>query len=263
MTRRQQSRMAQNNRRKIQRRMARILTEKTGEKVNWKESVKMYESGSFADTGLESLYKTYQSQVARRTKTGEVNKQNVYGQNVEYVGRSILSFTEIRFGEGMSVKRRNEMFQRDIAQSTRKNGLSTLSSELTHGFYAATQYMWEKASSTQQRNADIMREFGINDLEQIYKLVTRSELKASDFGFEDEDMFNQWLEQIKDNVDLDELRRIFQEQLGDIARAHENGGDTNEARYNGNDTWDERYKRIQIRIQNIRKQTAKNLHSRF
>ncbi len=263
LTRREQSRMAQNNRRKIQRRMAKILTEKIGTKVNWKESVQIYESGSFIDTGLESLYKTYQTQKAKRVKAGEFNKRSVYSQDVESVSRGIQSFTEIRFGEGSSIQRRNEMFQRDIAQSTRKGGLSTLSGELTHGFYAATQYMWEKASSTQERNTFIMNEFGIKDLETIYKLITKSELKANDFGFEDEDMFKQWLEQIKDNVDLDELRRIFQEQLGDIAKAYEDGGDTNESRYNGNDTWDEKYKRIQIRIQNIRKQTAKNLHSRF
>ena len=261
--RRKQSRMAQNNRRKIQRRMARIITEKTGTKVNWKESVQMYESGSFSDSNLESLYKAYESQISKLVKTDTGKSQYVYGANTESIAKSIQSFTEIRFGEGASTQRRNEMFQRDIAQSTRKNGISTLSSELTHGFYAATQYMWEKASSPQERNADIMREFGINDLEQVYKLVTKSELKASDFGFEDEDVFNQWLDQIRRNVDLDELRRIFQEQLGDIARAHESGGDTNESRYNGNDTWDERYKRIQVRIQNIRKQTAKNLHSRF
>lgn len=261
MTRRQQSRMAQNNRRKIQRRMARIISEVKGSKVSWKEAISEFEKGSYGDSGLQSLYKTYQSQIVSSGKI-EAGK-SAYSQNVESVSRAIKSFTEIRFGNESNSYRRNEMFQRDVAQSTRKEGLSTLSGELTHGFYAATQYMWEKASSPSERNAMIMREFGLNDFQQIYNLVTKDELKKEDFGFNDEELFQQWFSEIKERVDLDTLRDIMKEELGDYMKAHDSVGNTNGAEFNAKDKWNEKYEKIKVQIQNIRKRTATRLRSRY
>lgn len=265
MTRRKQSRMAQNVRRKIQRSMAKILTEQTGSKVSWKESVEFYKQSGIEDSGLEALYKTYQSQVARKTKPGERYIKQVYSQSPESVSRALESFRSIRFDENDygNIQRRNEMFKRDIAQSTKKNGLSTLSGALTHGFYAATQYMWEKATSTDMRNSYIMREFGLNNLEQVYNLVTKSELKKEDFGFNDEELFQQWLDEIKSRVDLDELRKIFHEHLGDIAKAKQQGGNTDDDFYNASDM-DTYYKDYpKDAIANIRKITATRLKSRY
>ena len=177
--------MAQNQRRKIQRRMARILTEQTGEKVTWKEAVDVYKQSGIEDSGLSALYGAYESQVARKVKPGERYASQVYGQSPKSISSAIESFTSVRFNKtDGNVKRRNEMFMRDIAQSTRKGGLSTLSEEVTHGFYAATQYIWKDAEGDMERNAKIMREFKITDLETIYKLVTNDELKKEDFGFD-------------------------------------------------------------------------------
>ena len=165
MTRRQQSRMAQNQRRKIQRRMARILTEQTGQKVSWKEAVDVYKQSGIEDSGLSALYGAYESQVARKVKPGERYASQVYGQSPKSISSAIESFTSVRFNKADGdVKRRNEMFMRDIAQSTKKGGLSTLAEEVTHGFYAATQYIWQDAEGDMERNAKIMREFGFSDI---------------------------------------------------------------------------------------------------
>lgn len=265
MTRRKQSRMAQNVRRKIQRSMAKILTEQTGSKVGWKESVEFYKQSGIEDSGLEALYKTYQSQVARKTKPGERNIKQVYSQSPESVSRALESFRSIRFDENDSgdLLRRNEMFKRDISQSTKKNGLSTLSGALTHGFYAATQYMWESATSTDMRNTYIMNEFGLKSLEQVYNLVTKSELKKEDFGFNDEELFQQWLDEIRSRVDLDELREIFHKHLGDIAKAHQHGGNTNDIFYNGSDIESFFKDYPEKAIAYIRKITATRLKSRY
>lgn len=263
LTRRQQSRMAQDARRKAQRSMARILTKQTGTKVGWKEAVDVYKESGIESSELESLYKTYQSQVARKIKPGE-SYTKVYGQSPESVSRALESFNFVRFNyQKGDVKRRNDMFTRDIAQSTRKGGLSTLSEELTHGFYAATQYMWHKAESESERNAKIMKEFGLTDLKQVYNLVTKDELKKEDFGFNDEALFQQWLDEIKERVDLDTLRDIMKTELGDYMKAHQEISDTNGAVFNAKDKWNEKYEKIKVQIQNIRKRTATNLRSRF
>lgn len=264
MTRRQQSRMAQNQRRKIQRRMARILTEQTGQKVSWKEAVDVYKQSGIEDSGLSALYGAYESQVARKVKPGERYVSQVYGQSPKSISSAIESFTSVRFNEsGGDVKRRNEMFMRDIAQSTKKGGLSTLSEEVTHGFYAATQYIWQDAEGDMERNAKIMREFGLNDMKQIYNLVTKDELKKEDFGFNDEELFQQWLDEINERVDLDTLRAIMKEELGDYIKAHSRISDTNGAEFNAKEKWNEKYEKVKVQIHNIRTRTAARLKSRY
>lgn len=258
--RREQSRKAQNERRKIERRMSRIIEEQTGIKIDRKEVIEQYVSGVGSGRELNALYKTYKTLVAKK---GAKDITEVYKQDVDRVEESIEAFTAIRFSDSNVFKRRepneilrrNKMFERNIAQSTKKEGLSTLDKNVTHGFYAATQYIWEDSSSSGARNTEIMAEFGINDMETIYKLVTSSELDFEEFGFETEADFDEWLDEIKERVDLDKLREIFSDEMGDIVANWEQGGNTNDARYNGNDEKEEKYE--SVKIGNIRRRTAK------
>ena len=258
--RRAQSRQAQNERRKIERRMSRIIEEQTGTKIDRKEVIEQYKSGVGSGRELNALYKTYKS---LEGKKGVKSITEVYKQDVSRVAESVEAFTEMRFGESnpfgkrepSQVLRRNKMFERNIAQSTKKEGLSTLDKNITHGFYAATQYIWEDSSSAGARNTEIMAEFGINDMETIYKLITDSELNFEEFGFETEEDFDMWLDEIKERVDLDELRDIFSDEMGDIVANWEQGGNTNDARYNGDDVPEDKYEKV--KIGNIRRRTAK------
>lgn len=234
---REASRLAQNERRKAQRRLARILTEETGKKVTWKEAYNTAKSLSSLSDESKALSKTIESLTSKNIE-GSKQKRG-YSVSIEREAESLKTFTYLRFGrETLSKKgdapdlfRRNEMFTHQINQSTRKEGLSALKSNETHGFYAATQWIWNGASASDNRNAMIMQEFGLSDLQQVYDLIVKKELKPSDFGFKvsDEDwekykneeieatlemeMFEDWLDEIRERVDIDKLREVFHEEI--------------------------------------------------
>lgn len=62
------SRKAQNERRKIERRMARIISEETGQKVSGKQAVEMFERGEAGGSQLKSLYSARESLTAKKVK---------------------------------------------------------------------------------------------------------------------------------------------------------------------------------------------------
>ena len=219
MTRREASRKAQNERRKAQRRLARILSEETGEKINWKDATNVYKSLKDTSEQSRELYATIESLTARK-KEG-TNKVEGYGVDLKKTEESLSTFTRIRFGKETLSKKgdqldlynKNKLFTHQINQATRKDGLSTLNSNETHGFYAVTQYIWKGTNVSDNRNAVIMNEFGLNDLKQVYDLITNKDLKPGDFGFKDKELFEQWLEEIKSRVDLDKIRDIYKSEM--------------------------------------------------
>lgn len=219
LTTRQASRMAQNERRKAQRRLSRILSEETGEKVTWKESYSKLQELESASGQAKALGKTIESLTSKPQEGSKARKG--YEVSIEKEAESLKTFTYSRFGqETLSKKgkapdlyRRNQMFTHQINQSTKSEGLSTLDKNETHGFYSATSWIWKDADESDDRNALIMKEFGLNDLKQVYDLIVNKELKPEDFGFKDEEMFKNWLDEIRERVDIDELRKIFHEEL--------------------------------------------------
>lgn len=232
---RKRSRQAQNERRKIERRMAKLIEEETGQKVKASEAVELYESGIGKSAQLASLYKTRKSITAEKGKSG-------YSANVEQVSKAVESFTEIRFGQstlnkkGTSDKyRRNKMFERDINQSTMRNGLSTLSKEETKAFYAGTRDLWSGQTVASNRNATIMQEFGLTDLQQVYDLLTKEKLDYTEFGFVDVDTFNEWLKELDSRTGVLKRREIIVEELKNIRNAQMRGGTTDDEAYNGED----------------------------
>lgn len=216
---REASRLAQNERRKAQRRLARILTEETGKKVTWKEAYNTAKSLDNLSSESKALSKTIESLTSKNIEGSKQRKG--YSVSIEREAESLKTFTYLRFGkETLSKKgdapdlfRRNEMFTHQINQSTRKEGLSALSSNETHGFYAATQWIWNGASASDNRNAMIMQEFGLSDLKQVYDLIVNKELKPEDFGFNDKELFEDWLDEIRERVDIDKLREVFHEEI--------------------------------------------------
>ena len=243
LTTRQASRIAQNERRKAQRRLARILTEETGQKVNWKEAFNVASSIKDKSEQVKALSNIIEDLTSKPSK--ETFQRKGYATSIESIAKSISTFTRERFGrETLSKKgkepdlfRRNEMFTHQLNQATRKEGLSTLNSNQVHGFYTSTMWIWNGSSSSDNRNAMIMKEFGLIFLSQVYNLITKKELNPYDFGFdvseenwehykndeieeiddtdeiENIQMFEEWLDEIRSRVKLDELREIFHEEI--------------------------------------------------
>ena len=125
------------------------------------------------------------------------------------------------------------MFTHQINQSTMKNGFSALSRDETKAFYASTMDMWRGLSSSDNLNAQIMMKFGVNDLSQVYKLLTSKDLKKEDFGFKDEETFQEFLKEMDERVQLSKRREIVQEELKSIRGSKESGGTTEDEQYNG------------------------------
>lgn len=239
LTNREASRLAQNERRKAQRRLARILTEEIGEKVSWKNATDVLNSMSKASEQAKALGRTIKGLQAKKIEG--TNQRQGYSVSLEREAESIATFTQIRFGsETLSkkaskpdLKRRNEMFTHQINQSTMKNGFSALSRDETKAFYASTMDMWRGLSSSDNLNAQIMMKFGVNDLSQVYKLLTSKDLKKEDFGFKDEETFQQFLKEMDERVQLSKRREIVQEELKSIRGSKESGGTTEDEQYNG------------------------------
>lgn len=238
LTRREASRMAQNERRKAQRRLAKLLSEETGQKVTWKTAMSTFESLNVKSSQAKSLARTIQNLQA---KTEKGTKRKIgYSVEIKREAESIAAYTQIRYGTetlakkgNVSLERKNKMFERQLNQSTTKNGLSALDRDDTKAFYASTMDLWNGLSNADNRNAQIMLKFGVSDLSQAYKLLTSDTLKAEDFGFSDEDTFQDWLKGLDERVKLSKRREIVQNELQNIKGARQSGGSTNDANYNG------------------------------
>ena len=218
LTTRQASRKAQNERRKLQRRLANELSQELGEKVSWKQATEIYEGSKIESKIAENIYSDIQSLKAQKIEG--TNKRKGYGVELSEIETKI----NYEYVQG-SQRRKNEMFKNKINQASAKDEegqkLSNLNSMEVHGFYAATYEMWKGTTIEQNRNIDIMSAFGIKDLETVYKLVTNKGnvddelfgLNPSDFGFKDRALFKQWLQQIDKNVNLKELRKMYDEEM--------------------------------------------------
>ena len=229
-----QSSIAQNNRRKIERLMAKEIREKTGKKVYGKEAVKMYERGEYISSDIKSLYQARESQYAKRNESGKFE----YETNTEIMSETISAYTQGIYGiESLNTKsngdqkRKNKLFQREINQSTMKNGLSSLSKETTKGFYAATKDLWSGLSNAENRNTQIMNAFGIQDLSTVYKLLTAEKLDYKEFGFDDKELFGEWIENLDQTIQLSKRREIVLEELQSISNIE----NTNEPGFNGSE----------------------------
>lgn len=268
LTTREASRLAQNERRKAQRRLARLLTEETGQKVDWKTSIQTFESMSSKSSEARALAKTIKD--LQSVTSGKSKQRKGYSVSIERQAESIAAYTQIRYGRetlskkgNVSLDRRNKMFERQINQSTMKNGLSALSREKTKAFYASTMDLWQGLSNADNRNVQIMQKFGVNNLEQVYKLMTDKKLDYSEFGFsgsgfrdkdgntisyeeydklknkegytEYSEEFDLFIANLDANIQFSKRREIVQEELKKIEGSRKIGGTTNDNEYNDSD----------------------------
>lgn len=208
ISRREASRKAQNERRKLQRRLAQELTRQTDEKVTWKEATSFYEGSKVESSIASRIYSDIGKLQYKREKT-ETDERIGYGVEISDIQERII----IEYPTAQAQKRKNEMFKRDINQSTKVDNVTNLKAIDTHGFYAATYEAWKNVDVESDRNKAIMDTFGVNDLKSIYKLITDKELDFEEFGFEDEGLFKEWLEEIQERVDLKKLREIYRESM--------------------------------------------------
>ena len=221
--RRQQSRQAQNERRKIERRIKAIQRELETENLT------------------EGMRKASESQIASLTKVKEAltstvkkgEKKPSYAGDIEKIGKTVEAFTQTRFEESSPFRRltkfqkeiqskqskqerqfaKNKVFERSLNQATFKNGLSAFNRIDVKSFYAVTQDIWQSVSNNSNKNKAIMDKFGLSDLETVYKLLTSKELKKEDFGFNDEETFQAWLSDLDSKVNLSLRRNIFDEAV--------------------------------------------------
>lgn len=207
LTTRQASRKAQNERRKLQRRLAKELTSELGEKISWKQATEIYEGSKVESKLASEIYSDITK--LRSQKIEGTNKRVGYSVELSEIAEKI----ERRYPTEQTLKRRNKIFTNELNQATKKDSISELDKNEVHAFYTVTYELWKGVSVEQDRNKTIMNVFGVNELKTVYDLIQSKELNAEDFGFEDEETFNEWLEDIKSRVDLDEMRRIYHEEL--------------------------------------------------
>lgn len=210
------------------------------------EARELLKSGKFTDrSDLGELKKLREASYAKNVMVdGQLVK--MYPTTAQQLSSSIDAYTINKYGSTRlnvdKQSRLNAMFQHRINMSTSKmaaegaklSGLGKLKYGMSKAFYAVTMDLWQGVSTQGNRNAAIMENFGVTDLESVYKLVTEKELNYEEFGFKDEDTFNEWLKDLNERVNLDVRRDAVQryydslESLGEI-------GNTNATQYNGDD----------------------------
>ena len=92
LTTREASRLAQNERRKAQRRLARLLTEETGQKVDWKTSIQTFESMSSKSSEARALAKTIKD--LQSVTSGNSKQRKGYSVSIERQAESIAAMVE-------------------------------------------------------------------------------------------------------------------------------------------------------------------------
>lgn len=232
---RQVSRQMQNQRRRIQSDMAEILRNDFNVRANRENAVKLYESGKYKSRELDMLYSKRERMFA---KTEEGTKRRVgYDVSLESVKQDIEGYRAIKHGfeKGVTQDRKNKIFERQINQSTLKSGFSALDKDETKAFYAGTKDIWQGRAAQNKYNEKIMSEFGVSDLETVYKLLTERNLRYEDFGFETEEDFNEWIAEIDERVQLNKRREIIQSELDKIQKVKGTGGTTDDEIYNVSD----------------------------
>ena len=240
-------------RHKIDTRARKIYEEELGYKFKGttayaknKEARELLKSGKYTDRAdLGELQKLREASYSK--------KINVDGQLIKYypttakqLSESIDTYTINKYGSIRlnldKQSRLNSMFQHRINMSTSKmvaegaklSGLGKLKYGMSKAFYAVTMDLWQGVSVQGNRNAAILDAFGVNDLEQVYKLVTEKELNYEEFGFSDVDTFNEWLKDLNDRVNLD-IRREAVQNYYDALQSLGEIGNTNLSQYNGDD----------------------------
>lgn len=253
LTTREISRLMQNERRKIEARMGRVLREEFGLKVTARQAAKTYATGKYASSELEMLSKEREKTFAKTIEG--TKKRKGYDASLERISENVAAYTQLKYGmETLSKKgdvtqlRKNKLFERSINQSTKKEGFSTLDKDISKSFYAATQDIWKGKSDISNYNTAIMQKFGVNDLETVYKLLTDKKLRREDFGDTEADIeeynkivksygftnaedFENWLNDLNSKVKLDARRKVVTEELDKIGK-YKSGGTTNDEGYN-------------------------------
>jgi len=157
---------------------------------------KRISSGEFKGNKLEAA-KEYQSKLKRaisesyKTKEGYKQDRDFYSdlsETVSFRARDEIyvqvdkrnedtvhaldqSREQLDFKTQM---RKNKQFERELAQSRIKGGVSSISALETTVFYRATQSIWENEKVT-NRNAAIMKYFGTSSLEDAFNKVLNNE----------------------------------------------------------------------------------------
>lgn len=255
---RERSRQTQNARRRLDTQISNLVKEITGVKVagrkiqNYlKEHTDLLKNRDIA--AIQKLREqglTYnKTEKKYEVKYEDVPKIMQGWSNIRNTRKELSLETK----SAANVERRNKQFEHEMAQAKKKFGLSSLEKDEVDLFYIATTHFWRGNSTIETRNTKIMEAFGLNDLEQVFNLITKKELKAEDFGFEDKKIFEDWIENLNKTVKLDKIRQIIEEEGGFRKGNKTIGGTTNDSAYNGPD----------VHVQDGSPENAKNIITRI
>lgn len=251
------SRQTQNERRKLDTKISNLVKEITGVKIAGRKIQ------AYLEEHVE-LLKDKDIAAFQKLRSGLIYNRTEKKYEVDYkdVNKIVSGWSQIRNERKeiakeernyANVMRRNKLFEREMAQAKKKFGLSSLEKDDVDLFYIATTSFWRGNSTVETRNAKIMEAFGLNNLEQVFNLITKKELKAKDFGFDDVKLFETWIENLNKTVKLDKIREIIKEEGGYRKGNNTTGGTTNDAAYNG----------PEVHVQDGSPETAKNIITRI
>lgn len=255
---RKRSRQTQNARRRLDTQISNIVKEITGIKIAGRK-IQAYlkeHSDLFKNKDIAAIQKLREQGLTynKTEKKYEVNYKDVPKIMQGWANiRNERKKLSLEKKSVANVERRNKQFEREMAQAKNKFGLSSFEKSDVDLFYIATTTFWRGNSTIETRNAKIMEAFGLNDLEQVFNLITKKELKAEDFGFDDEKLFEDWIENLNETVKLDKIRQIIKEEAGFRKGNEKTGGTTNDAAYNGPD----------VHVQDGSPENAKNIITRI
>ena len=233
--------------------MAQTLREETGRTdINWKNAEEVYRNTGRVSQSATTFY----DQIQKLKFDSTTRSKGFNAKEVENVGRQVEETSDMRFKGRFSnfFKKRfgksfgdidNSVFQDMLNGAGKSGSASPLGQEEVKAFYASTMDLWQgTAEPGKDITAEIRNAFGVDNTEQVYRLLMQEELTAGDFGFSDEELFQEWLEDLDNRANLSKRREIVQEELQRLDTVKRRGGTTDSEQYNGDDESDDHYSYI-------------------
>lgn len=201
LSKREISRLAQNERRKIQRRLARELSNLTGQKVTWKDSID-YANKIGYKSQLVSDYESLSGKKGYTQKTLETVAENT----VKYTRRNYGSDT-LNTSKKNNLAAKNKMFENEINLASKGVDFYQYYDSISvKSFYAGTRDLWKGVTSQENRNKVIADKLGIKSYQEIFDMLIKPK---EEFASEEE--YKKFIDSIPDNIRM--RREIIQQEI--------------------------------------------------
>lgn len=230
------------NRNIARKNLAKLIRENTGQRANVRSAERIYENMGANERTREMDYYYNEARANRYDFSKSEYKTNVeesYSRLInvnEYLVEHDYDSQIYDVLDSETQERKNKMFQQQINESTKSEGMSLLDKRESKSFYTATQDLWKDSSAADGRNDIILKKAGVSDLQTLYDLITKKSkagfedtmgLDYRDFGFQDEESFKEFLNYVDSNIDLRLRREVVTSVLkGTLDEAQQDGSPT-------------------------------------